>query len=351
MRTLMLFGAGAVLASPAMAQPGSQMRVGAQRADTVLTRVTPRAALTAATVLSLKAEADEMSASNRLLEAQLQRERGEGDRRRIDELEDALARGTFALLQKRSQLAIGCMTLRSGFAGYLGVTFREEIPFEHEAGRIRLTLSSTPVVASVDAGSPAERAGVRGGDEWIAINARTLTDGVDFDEIDNPGATVEVRARREGRELQYRMVVAKKEVPEQACSGLSPVDYPLNLLAPGAPGTLPRAQVRPPASAPYRMQILVMPSRVGFGGAMLETLGDDAREFVEVQGNGVIVMDLAPGSPAAGAGLRRFDVIQQVNGKPVASVADFRAATIDQRVVVFSVMRKRTPLTVTLGGK
>jgi serine protease Do len=41
---------------------------------------------------------------------------------------------------------------------------------------------------------------------------------------------------------------------------------------------------------------------------------------------GVIVTQVEPGSPADDAGIRRRDVILEVNQRPVASVKDFRAA-------------------------
>jgi serine protease Do len=41
---------------------------------------------------------------------------------------------------------------------------------------------------------------------------------------------------------------------------------------------------------------------------------------------GVVVSDVSPGSPAGNAGLRRGDVIQEVNRQPVSSVAEYQRA-------------------------
>lgn len=42
--------------------------------------------------------------------------------------------------------------------------------------------------------------------------------------------------------------------------------------------------------------------------------------------NGVIVAGVEPGSPAAETGLRRGDLIQEINRQPVQSVSDYETA-------------------------
>lgn len=41
---------------------------------------------------------------------------------------------------------------------------------------------------------------------------------------------------------------------------------------------------------------------------------------------GVVVTDVSPDSPAGDAGLRRGDVIEEINREPVESVSDYRRA-------------------------
>ena len=59
--------------------------------------------------------------------------------------------------------------------------------------------------------------------------------------------------------------------------------------------------------------------------------GDDAP--------GVVVAKLKPGDPAAVAGLRRYEIITDVNGKPVKSAKEFGAAVKGQKELTFSVRR------------
>lgn len=60
-------------------------------------------------------------------------------------------------------------------------------------------------------------------------------------------------------------------------------------------------------------------------------LGDDAP--------GVVISKLKPGDPAAVAGLRRYEIITDVNGKPVKSAKEFGAAIKGQKELTFSVRR------------
>jgi len=65
--------------------------------------------------------------------------------------------------------------------------------------------------------------------------------------------------------------------------------------------------------------------------ARVTTMGELAPQIRRQLGlpsrtTGVVVTVVEPGSPAAEAGLRRGDVIQQVNGREVASASDFERA-------------------------
>ena len=66
----------------------------------------------------------------------------------------------------------------------------------------------------------------------------------------------------------------------------------------------------------------------GLDGVSVENLTSQAlRELnLPMTTKGVVVTDVADGSPAAMAGLRSGDVIQEVNRQPVTSVADFDRA-------------------------
>jgi hypothetical protein len=76
----------------------------------------------------------------------------------------------------------------------------------------RWSFSEPPSVFSVDAGGPADRAGLRAGDTLIAINGTPLTSqagGAAFGSI-QPGQEVRLSYRRDGREAQARLTAGSR---------------------------------------------------------------------------------------------------------------------------------------------
>jgi S1-C subfamily serine protease len=65
---------------------------------------------------------------------------------------------------------------------------------------------------------------------------------------------------------------------------------------------------------------------------------------------GVVVADVDPGGPAERAGIRRFDVIREVDGRAIRSLTDFNQVlgtfTVESRVAVL-LQRGATSLYVT----
>jgi serine protease Do len=69
---------------------------------------------------------------------------------------------------------------------------------------------------------------------------------------------------------------------------------------------------------------------------------------------GVVVTQVTPGSPAAEAGMRRGDVVQEVNRKPVENVEDFGQAIEEaksQESILFLIRRGESSLFVTVSPK
>jgi len=90
----------------------------------------------------------------------------------------------------------------------------------------------------------------------------------------------------------------------------------VNVSAPApSPATQPSEPFRP--LSPY----FLGSNRVA--GAQLFEVGPDLAEYFQVTG-GVLVMDVAPGTPAALSGLRAGDVVVRVDGRQVRTVEDMR---------------------------
>jgi predicted metalloprotease with PDZ domain len=84
-------------------------------------------------------------------------------------------------------------------------------------------------------------------------------------------------------------------------------------------------------------------------GAEVRALNAGLSAYFEVE-TGVLVTNVAPGTPAADAGLRPGDVIQRVDGREVSQVEGVREALADPRVQThrLDVVRRGESLTLSL---
>lgn len=187
-----------------------------------------------------------------------------------------------------------------------------------------------PLVESVDAGSPAEKAGIASGDTVIAYNGRDLTQqAVNYPEMLVPGNTLRVRLRRGPR---------TREVPVTVAPRTEERTLVMMRAQGGAPG--PGGDVRfdwratRPASGTAASAMPAMPPGVGafstsgsgvaaLLGAQFATVDEALAESLALDA-GVLVLKAPPGTPAAEAGLRVGEVIVSANGARVRDVAALR---------------------------
>jgi S1-C subfamily serine protease len=151
------------------------------------------------------------------------------------------------------------------------------------------------LINSVDAGSPAEKAGVQIGDVITAVNGSPVADGNALrNQIGGtaPGTEVALTILRNGKEMQ--------------------VHARLTELAPGNQAAASSGGGS--ESGGGQLGITVQPVTPALA-SRLKLPGTE----------GVVVTDVQPGSPAADAGIQPDDVILQVNRQPVKSGADVRA--------------------------
>ncbi len=156
---------------------------------------------------------------------------------------------------------------------------------------------SGALVASVAAGSPAARAGLKTGDLIVAIDGQVIDDPNAFDYrfATKPlGGSAQVGVIRAGKEA--RVAVALEPAPD-----------------------IPREE-------------LVIKSRSPFLGAkfanLSPALADELR--LESRAEGVVVLDVPDGSVAARYGFRRGDVVVSVNDQPIARTRDLEKAAREQ---------------------
>ena len=179
--------------------------------------------------------------------------------------------------------------------GYLGVVIQPITPAMLKA--LNLDKLQGALVGDVSVKGPAKDAGVQRGDVILAINGDTV---VDSNELRNtismmpPGQTVKLTVSRNGstKEIDVKLgelPLSKDEAASQSDNG---------------------------------------GSKESMKGISVETLDSDTAQQLQLPEatKGAVVTGVDPSSPAADSGLRKGDVIQEVNHQPVKNAAEFEAA-------------------------
>jgi serine protease Do len=149
------------------------------------------------------------------------------------------------------------------------------------------------LVSAVTPESPAARAGVERGDVIVSVDGSPVQDGNSLRNriaSTRPGTTVTLGLRRESQDKTVRVELAELHTTRAHAENAGP----------GESGRL-GLTVRP-----------VSP--------------EEARELGIAGRSGLLVAQVDPAGPAADAGIRPGDVIEQVNRKPVKDAAELRAA-------------------------
>lgn len=199
--------------------------------------------------------------------------------------------------------------------GSIGVSFQEEL------GTNPITLKSLGaqngvVIESVEPGSPAEKAGLKGGDVITTVNGKTVKTGND---LVNPIANAPIGSKVK---LNYVRDHQQKEVT-------ATVEDRTRVF----PNTAGRLGDQPGESAPPEF------------GLHVEELTPERGRRVGMEGQkGVLVTEVDPASFADDLGFGRGDVIVEVNHQSVSSVEDYRKSVSGLKPgdnVVFKVLRRQ----------
>ena len=180
--------------------------------------------------------------------------------------------------------------------GYLGLVFQDLTADLAEFFGVKGTKGV--IVSEVKPGSPAEQAGFRAGDVIVKYDGQSVTDSHQLRVLigqTRPGTQVEIVFLRDGR--QHRVTVRLERLPLRRRAGLS---LRRRWQEPSRPQLPPLAGVQIAnldIRYRYRFQI---PTRI----------------------QGVVIVEVAPNTPAEEAGLQPGDVILEINRIPVRSVTE-----------------------------
>jgi serine protease Do len=151
------------------------------------------------------------------------------------------------------------------------------------------------LVGDVSPDGPAQKAGLEKGDIILDLNGKPVVDNNTLRNnisMMEPGAVVKLRLLRNGSERDLTVKLAEYPADEKEAK----------LEKPGDDGSAE--------------------------GISVENLDAQLRHQAGVPAGtaGVVVTEVSPASPAAAAGLRPGDVIQEVNRKPVTNTSEFKQA-------------------------
>jgi serine protease Do len=168
------------------------------------------------------------------------------------------------------------------------------------------------LVSDVQAGSPGAQAGLQRGDVITELNGQPVNGQNDLRlkvGTMTPGTTVHLKVLRNGKSQDMSLTLGESPSGTNASNGSG-----------GSAETSPMR------------------------GVQVQELTDDIRQQIGVPSDtkGVVVSDVADGSPAADTGLQRGDVIAQINRQDVNSVADYQRiiGSIGKQTLVLLVNRK-----------
>jgi len=265
--------------------------------------------------------------------------------------------------------------------------------FEYSPVRVNGNLTGPIAVVQVQPGSAAERGGLQVGDTLIRWNGRADVGTAIQDKPVAPDDTARVRVRKNARERNLTMVAGQR--PRSSVIGRSgdgqviiidPRQIEREARAIGAfmlphidtlgmradslhsrlrvmlrdslgprlreLERLPRNAFQIPRDSIWGRGPMIFELESGargVAGAELTDLNPELSSYFGAE-RGVLVLRVAPDTPASRAGLQAGDVIQRVNGQNLERVRDFRTAVSrsQNRSVEMEVLRRGRPSTVRM---
>jgi serine protease Do len=183
--------------------------------------------------------------------------------------------------------------------GYIGVSVQDITP--ELASAMKLEQTHGALVGDVDSQGPAARAGVESGDVIVEVNGKPVDDSRTLRLMVGsmaPGSQISLRVLHNNQPRNVTITLGELPVKETASA-----ETPLHQKSAAPDLNRPRLGIAVADLTPEIAQHLNIPSGV----------------------RGVIIGDVEEGSAASEAGLQLGDVVQEVNHKPVRTVAQFHS--------------------------
>jgi len=242
--------------------------------------------------------------------------------------------------------------------GYLGVKLQDLTPSMAKA--LQMGDKSGVMINEVVDDSPAEKAGLEGGDVILEFNGNTISDNKDLSKAvrgASPGDKVEIVVLRNGKNKSLEVEIGKHE------------DKSLYWVS--EDGDMHGSHFKHYGEGDHKVIVMSgdddftwtvdddMPSGLesdrGYMGVHLDDLNEQMGEYFGVEdGKGALVTEVVEDSPAAAAGLKAGDVIVRIGENDIDSSKGLHKAIADtepEQQMSVKVMRKgkSKELSITLG--
>jgi C-terminal processing protease CtpA/Prc len=234
-----------------------------------------------------------------------------------------------------------------------------------------------PTVEAVDPGSPAEKSGIKAGDKLLSLDGHDLTQGSPpFSELLRPGARLDAKVQRGNGTRSVKITVGKR--PNNYASSWSEWGEPTSPEIAPTPPVAPTpdwpAMVAPMPAFPPTVSVRAMPSvrelapssegwSLNFSGGPMMLTGfsggviagaqvqrvKELADYFDVD-DGLLILHIVPGTPAARAGLRPGDVIRRAGNRRITTPNSLQRAlaAADSRDLKLDIARKGKPQSVEL---
>ncbi len=189
------------------------------------------------------------------------------------------------------------------------------------------------LVAGVVEGGPADKAGIERGDVVVRVSTKSVDDVSELSSAiakRKPGEEVTISLVRDGRKLQRKVVLGKREIKKSK-------DVEIRM-----PEPMPVPDV--PALRQFKLEF----SR-GYLGVNVLNLTPELGSYFGTD-TGVLVTEVNEGSAAEDAGIKPGDVIKKVEGEPVEDREDLVSILQEKEEgdeITLSILRKGKEMSLT----
>jgi len=206
--------------------------------------------------------------------------------------------------------------------GWLGVTIQDVTP--ELAGKFGLEKAGGALVSDILIGAPAEKAGIKRGDIILEINGKKIREVQTLRNIvaqSKIGSTIKLNVIRDGKPIVMKAKVA--ELPKDMAS-----------------------------LEPEKSHEVEAEENTLDGISVMDLSADIVKQLgLSREEQGVVIVKVQPYSNAEEAGLKKGDVIQEINKKRIGNLRDFNNAvskTKDADTVLLYINRSGSKFYITL---